>query len=119
MSRTNVMHVTDTLDAGGMERVAVDLVNLLPRERYSPHLCATRHEGPLADLVEEDVVRLRLARKRRFDAGALRRLIAYIRQNQIQILHAHGPSLFIAKVAALFPPHPAIVWHAHYGRFFF
>lgn len=117
MKRIRVMHVTDTLDAGGAERVAVDLVNVLPREQYLTHLCTTRRDGLLAPLVADNVGRLRLARKQRFEVGALRRLTAYIRKHQIQILHAHGTSVFIAVLASLFPPYPAVVWHEHYGRF--
>ncbi len=109
------MHLTDTLDVGGRERVAVDLVNMLPRERYQTHLCTTRRDGPLADLVAEDVGRLRLTRKGRFDVRAIGQLIAYIRKHQVHILHAHETSLFLAAVASLFPPHPAVVWHDHFG----
>lgn len=114
-----VMHVSDTLDTGGAERVAVNLVNLLPRERYCTHLCTTRREGPLADQVANDVRRLRLGRRQRFDTAALRRLAAYIRHNHIQILHAHATSLFIAAAASFFRfrPSPAIVWHDHFGRY--
>ncbi|MBA3257810.1 MAG: glycosyltransferase family 4 protein [Pyrinomonadaceae bacterium] len=117
MVRVGVMHITDTLDAGGAERVAVDLVNVLPREHYRAHLCTTRRDGLLADLVAENVGRLRLERERRFDVKALGRMTDYIQRNQIQILHAHGPSLFIAAMAAFFPPHPALIWHNHYGRY--
>lgn len=35
MSRINVMHLIDTLDAGGAERVAVNIANLLPRRKIS------------------------------------------------------------------------------------
>lgn len=117
MSRVAVMQVTDTLEAGGAERMAVNLANLLPRERYYPHLCTTRRDGPLAELVAPDVGRLRLVRKQRFDAGAALRLIAYGRRHNVQLLHAHGTSLFIAIVASIFPPRPAILWHSHFGRY--
>ena len=116
INRINVMHLTDTLDAGGRERVAVDLVNVLPRERYRTHLCTTRRDGPLADLVAKDVGRLRLTRTGRFDAGAIRQLIAYIGKHQVRILHAHDTSLFLAVVASLCPPHPVVVWHYHFGQ---
>lgn len=116
MNRLGVMHITDTLEAGGAERVAVNLVNLLPRSRYQTHLCTTRRDGPLATLVAPDVARLRLNRGRRFEAGALRRLVAFIRARDIQVLHAHSTSLFIASMASLFPPHPAVVWHDHFGE---
>ncbi len=115
MSRIGVMHITDTLEAGGAEQVAVNLVNLLPRERFAAHLCTTRRDGLLADTVSVDVGRLQLGRKWRFDGAALRRMVAYIREHEIKILHAHGSSMFIAGLASLFMPRPTVVWHDHYG----
>lgn len=114
--QVNVLHLTDTLDAGGAEYMAVNVVNLLPRKRYRPHLCTTRREGVLAHRIAPDVNRLRLARRWRFDLQALNRLTTYIKQSEIKILHAHGTALFVAVLASLRPPHPMIVWHDHYGR---
>ena len=62
MKLINVMHVTDTLDAGGAERMAVSLANLLPRDRYKSYLCTSRREGALVELLDRDVQRLRLSR---------------------------------------------------------
>jgi glycosyltransferase involved in cell wall biosynthesis len=115
MSRVGVMHITDTLDAGGAERVAVNLANLLPREQFAAHLCTTRRDGVLADALASDVGRLRLGRRRRFDGAAIRRLIAYVREHEIKILHAHSSSMFIAGLSSFFTPRPAVVWHDHYG----
>ena len=109
------MHITDTLVAGGQERIAVNLVNLLPRDRYLAYLCTTRREGPLADLVSDDVRRLRLGRWQRFDIAAAYRFVTFIQSNNIQILHAHNHSLFIASMATFFPPYPKLVWHDNYG----
>jgi glycosyltransferase involved in cell wall biosynthesis len=116
MNRVDVMHLIDTLNAGGAERMAVNIVNLLPRNRYSPHLCTTRTEGPLAPLVKPDVGRCSLNRKQRFEWRALRMLVEYINAHQIKILHAHGTALFMAGLAARFAPYPKIVWHDHWGR---
>ena len=115
MSRVGVMHVTDTLDAGGSERVAVNLCNLLPRERYRTYLCTTRRDGALAGEVASDVGRLRLGRRWRFDAAALGRLAAFVREHDIEILHAHGSALFVSGLAAMLPPRPLLVWHDHFG----
>src|SRR5918999_1889196 len=93
-NRTGVMQLTDTLGAGGAERVAVNLANLLPRERYRMYLCTTRRDGPLAGLVADDVGRLCLARRWRFDYRAFGRLVDFIREHKVQILHAHGTALF-------------------------
>src|SRR5260221_9907312 len=63
LSRIGVMHLVDSLDIGGAETVAVNLVNCLPREQYVAHLCTTRKDGPLEKLVRADVLRLGLQRK--------------------------------------------------------
>jgi len=114
-----VMHMVDTLRVGGVERVAVNLANLLPRAGYRTHLCTTRGEGPFAGLVSAAVGRLALARRGRFDLAPLGRLTRYIREHEIRILHAHGSALFLARLAALVPPYPAVIWHDHYGRYAF
>lgn len=112
-----VMHLTDTLDSGGAERMAVNLVNHLPRDQYRVHLCTTRRDGALSDFVAADVERLRLERKGRFDLRAIFKLRRYIAEREIQLLHAHNTSLFIALAVAAFPPFPAVIWHHHTGRY--
>ena len=109
--------MTDTLDAGGAERMTVNLANLLPRERFRSYLCATRREGALVELIAPDVGRLSLARRRRFEIAAMNRLSDFVYSNDIQILHAHGPSLLLAALAASRPPYPRVIWHAHYGNY--
>ncbi|HEX5720677.1 MAG TPA: glycosyltransferase [Thermoanaerobaculia bacterium] len=107
-----VLHLVDTLDPGGTERVAVNLVNHLSRQRFRPFLGNTRREGALAAEVLPDVGRLSLNRSRTLDLGALRRLVAFVRENEISIVHAHSSSLFLAVLL----PGARIVWHDHFGR---
>jgi glycosyltransferase involved in cell wall biosynthesis len=114
--RIGVMHVVDSLNTGGTERVAVTLVSLLPPDRYDVHLCTTRFDGPLAELVPPQVRRECLHRKRTVDLGALRKLVAAIRDNNIRIVHAHSSSIFLARVATLMCPKTALIWHDHFGR---
>ena len=114
--RLRTMHIIDTLSAAGAERVAVNIVNHLPRDRYVPFLCTTRTNGPLEALVAPDVVRLSLGRGRRFGYAAALKLRKFIQANEIVILHVHSSSLFIARLAAM-GLNVAIIWHAHYGRY--
>jgi glycosyltransferase involved in cell wall biosynthesis len=114
--RVGVMHLTDTLEIGGAERMAVSLANSLSRTRFAPHLCTTRRGGPLEDIVASDVGQLALNRSKTMDVRALWRLVSYIREHDIQILHAHGTAVFIAAGASLFRPNAKVVWHIHYGR---
>ena len=115
--RLGVMHLVDTLEVGGAERVAVTLVNHLDRKRYLPYLCSTRREGPLASSVDREVHRLKLNRRWRFDLGPVLTLQRFIKRNRISVLHAHGSTMFLARLVGMFPPYPAVIWHTHYGRF--
>jgi glycosyltransferase involved in cell wall biosynthesis len=117
MNQIGVLQICDSLAAGGMERVAVNLANGLPRDRFRSHICATRADGPMLELVHSHVKRICLHRAGRFDHAAVRRLVAYIRDNHIHILHAHGTSLFIASVTSLAKPQPLVIWHDHFGRY--
>lgn len=114
--RLGVLQVVDTLAAGGAERMAVNLANHLPRDRFAPQLCSTRAEGPLAALVHPDVPRLRLARRHRFDLPPLLRLARHVRHHGIRVLHAHGDALFTALAVRARDPRVRVVWHDHYGR---
>lgn len=117
MNLPGILQMTDTLEAGGAERVAVNLANLLSRQKYRSYLCATRREGPLAELIEPAVGKICLERKRRVDLAGLRRLLRFIKDNHIQVLHAHSTALFVAIQAAHFPPYPKVIWHDHFGRY--
>jgi glycosyltransferase involved in cell wall biosynthesis len=116
VSRPGVMHLVDTLSAGGAERMCVQLANALPRDRFAAHVCATRRSGPLESEIAPHVRFLDLRRRSRFDALAILRLRRYVKQHGIRILHAHGTSAFTAVAVRALTPGVAVVWHDHYGR---
>ncbi|MCB1018127.1 MAG: glycosyltransferase, partial [Acidimicrobiales bacterium] len=114
--RTSVLHVTDTLDAGGAERMALNLVNGLDPARYRPALCTTRHPGALAAEARPDIAQLSLGRRsRRDDPVAVLRLARHLRRERVDLVHAHGTSLFISAAACLLRPATRLVWHDHLG----
>jgi glycosyltransferase involved in cell wall biosynthesis len=112
----SVVHVVDALNIGGAERVAVNLVNLLPRDRYVPYLCTTRSEGPLSQFVSPHVTRLCLERRGKFDTAALRLFVRFVEERRISVVHAHASALFFSRIAAAVSGKCALVWHDHYGR---
>ncbi|MGD0775203.1 MAG: glycosyltransferase [Candidatus Solibacter sp.] len=114
-SLVGVMHIVDSLEIGGAERVAVNLVSALPRDRYVPYLCTTHHGGPLASLLPPDVTTLHLHRRSRLDVAAVMRMVSFIRSHGIRIVHAHGTTIFFTRIAATFCPGMSVVWHDHYG----
>jgi len=112
MNPVAVMQACDSLAAGGLERVAVNIANHLPRDRFASHLCTTRRDGPLAAELRSDVGRLSLGRRQRYDLAAVARFRRYVQAHNIRLVHAHGTALFFAALAR--PPH--LLWHDHFGR---
>ncbi len=108
------MQVVDSLDAGGMERVAVNLANSAAEMGFESHLCTTRRDGALASEVHASVGRLRLDRKSRFDAAAFLAFARYVRTNRIRVIHAHGTALFVSAIAGA-SSFASLIWHDHYG----
>jgi glycosyltransferase involved in cell wall biosynthesis len=115
-ARIGVMQMLDTLSMGGAEKVGVNLANLLPRNRFALTLCTTRGEGALAASVAGDVVRLELKRSYRWDWNAVHTLATFIRNQNIRLIHAHGSSLFMARLTARLAGGIPVLWHDHYGR---
>lgn len=115
MEKINVMHLIDGLGSGGAERIAVNFVNTLPRDRFQPVLCTSRFDGPLAVHIGSDVNWIRLGRRHRLDVSAILRLRNSLRNLKIDVIHAHSTSLFLALAACSRNSRTAVVWHDHYG----
>jgi glycosyltransferase involved in cell wall biosynthesis len=109
-----IMHVIDSLALGGAERVALNHFHGLNEHGQRTWLCATRREGPLKDLIRSPEYYHFLGKKHAVDLLAFLRLIRYIRNNRIQILHAHSSSLVWA-IAAKWMASVPVVWHNHNG----
>lgn len=108
-----VVQVVDTLDAGGFERVAVDIANSLPALGTDSFLCTTRRTGILRDQLADEVVYFSLDRKSRFDLGAIIRFRTWIKSNAIDIVHAHGNSSAKFCAIALLGVSSVIIHHDH------
>ena len=110
-----VLHLIDTLSAGGAERMAVNLANGLAQRGMVCSLCATRREGPLKKELSPEVRFFYLNRQARFDIAAIARLSRFVKENSIQIIHAHSSSIFLAALFKLLHPQTRVIWHDHYG----
>ena len=94
--------------------MVVNLCNALVDEGCETHLCTTRRGGPLEKFLDPRVRYLALQRSRTLDMFALLRLRKYIRKHEIQIVHAHSSSYFVA-ILIRFLTRIRVVWHDHYG----
>lgn len=111
-----VLQLIDSLEAGGAERMAVNIANALSGSVERSYLCATRQEGLLKGAIHPDVGYLFLAKKRTLDIKALFKLVRFIRSERIAIVHAHSTSFFLATLIKLLHSKIKIVWHDHYGN---
>ena len=111
-----VLQLIDTLNAGGAERMAVNYANMLSQEFGQSYLATTRTSGVLQKELNENVSYTNLDKKKTIDFKAIRKFKTYLKQNDIDIVHAHTTSYFFAVLAKLFLPRLKIVWHDHHGN---
>jgi len=110
-----VLQLIDSLSLGGAERVSVNLANALDKSGIKSYLCSTRKGGDLETFINPKIELLILQKKSTFDFKALYRLVQFIKEHKINIIHAHSSSFFTAVLCKPFTG-VKIVWHDHYGK---
>ena len=115
--RLKVLLLIDTIQiTGGAERFAVALATHLPQDRFEIWMCSSRTADPAAAaLLDQAGVRhLNLGRRGRPDLGPFSKLIALIRRERFDILHAHmfGSNLWGSLIGTLCRI-PVTIAHEH------
>lgn len=111
-----VLQLIDSLEAGGAERMAVNLANALHDADVPVVLVASRASGVLQSQLHRKVPFYCLYKKSTFDFKAFKLLKSIIKDQNIEVIHAHSSSFFMASVLKRKIPHLQLVWHDHYGR---
>ncbi len=129
MKRVHVLTLIDHLSVtGGAERLALDIATRLEPTRFRSTLCASRfapdgtpsenERYALERMREAGIGFLPLGRRRRGDIWAWRHLVAYVRRERVDVIHAHmfGSNLWgtvIGRLARV----PVVVAHEHTWSF--
>lgn len=95
--------------------MSVNIANGLAKQNVESFLCATRGEGDLKMKLNSDIGYLFLNRKGTLDVFAIFKLKRFMRLNEIEVIHAHSSSYFIATMVKLFLPKVKLIWHDHFG----
>lgn len=111
----NILQMIDNLNIGGSERMAVNISNVLAKNGNHVVLCASREKGALTEFVDDEVKLICLNKKKAWDVFAFRRFLKIIKDDQIELIHAHSSSVFWAAAAKMFYPNIKLIWHDHLG----
>lgn len=111
-----VLQLIDSLRPGGAEKMAVNIANaMLPHVERS-FLCCTREEGLLKKEIRDEVGYIYLNKKSSLDPLAILKLRRFIRENEIEVVHAHSTSFFLPGLLKLSGSIFKLIWHDHYGE---
>ena len=94
-----ILHVVDSLERGGLERVVTDLAVMQHRQGCEVGVFSIKSPGALASELERAGVPVLLGNKRRSaDLGTLRALRRALRERQVDVVHAHNfmPTYYVA-----------------------
>ena len=116
-SRIHVMHVIDTLERGGAERMLVEIANQCARDGHRVSVCVSRSGVNLARELAPAILLYVLNRRSRWDMTGFSRFSSLLKAQMPDALHVHGRASFsfllIAKFAGL--ALPPIILHDHNG----
>ncbi|QDW18835.1 glycosyltransferase [Flavobacterium sp. KBS0721] len=110
-----IVQIIDSLEPGGAERMAVNYANVLSKKIEFSGLVTSRKEGLLVNQIDKSVSYLFLKKKKKIDLGAVFRLRKYLKENKVDLVHAHSSSFFSVVLVKLILPKIKIIWHDHYG----
>ncbi len=116
-----VLTITDTvIPLGGAEKLAPQIAIGLDRSRFESAICVTRVQADESERVVLDEIRsagvelIQLQRSGPLDLRAWRRLINYMREWGVDVVHSHkGGSNFWAAILAPRAGDPVFVAHEH------
>lgn len=111
-----VLQIIDSLDAGGAERMAVNYANELSKRIEFSGIIVTRKEGDLKNQLLTKTHYFFLNKKRIMDFSSVFLLKKIIKENKVEIVHAHSSSFFLAILVKLIYFKLKIVFHEHNGN---
>ena len=96
-----VLHIVQSLEAGGAERVVVEYALAHDRSRYQPEICCVVRGGPLEEPLKAAGIPVHiLERGPRYNVAAGLRLAGFIRRRGYDIVHNHNFTALAVGVPA-------------------
>ncbi len=111
-----ILQVIDRLDAGGAERVMVDLSNILHKNGQEVATLAILSHGALEDALNSDIVKIDLNRKFKFSISKLLKISQLCKKYGVIHVHMRHNLKYIFLARKLFPFKSKIIFHDHFGK---
>ncbi len=116
MKPMKVLQVIDRLDAGGAERVMVDLSNILADNGHLVTSLAILNHGELGKFLNPEIAKVDLNRSGRFNLKKLKSLSVEANKHDIVHVHMRHNLKYVWLANKLFPIKAKIIFHDHYGK---
>ncbi|MDX2029385.1 MAG: glycosyltransferase [Blastocatellia bacterium] len=113
--KIRILHVLDSLAVGGMERVVIDVANLLDPARFEQVVCCLSRRGEAAHLLRPHVRCLDLGKGNRADYLMPKKIMDAIRRERPDIVHSQSWSGVDAAIATRLMRGPRLI-HSEHGR---
>ena len=115
--KLKILHVIDSLEIGGMERVVIDVANGLAAAQFDQIVCCLSRRGELASELRHDVRCIDLGKGDKADRWMPWKLARLIRHERPDIVHSQSWSGVDTALAMMFAPSVKLV-HSEHGRNF-
>lgn len=111
-----IVHIIDTLDAGGAEKVLVTLCNILAAKGHQVTVITILHNGTLRDQLLPAIKVLCLQRTSKWKLHSMRTLVHWCRPFDVVHVHSSHNLKYLFVAGKLFGLRQHIFFHEHFGN---
>ena len=113
--KIHIAHITLSMGTGGQEKVIVDLVRHMDKDKYKFTIGCIDSGGDLLSQIEQDGHNNFITgRKPGFDVSLIFKLVKLFKQNHVHIVHTHNQAAhFYAGIAAKLARVPVLITTEH------
>lgn len=122
-AKVGVCFVVNNFDVGGLEKIVIDLINHLDRDRFDPSVVCVDGHGTLFDRLRLDESACLVLDKSHsvhtpvgnFDPKTLWRMRSFFTRRNVSVVHAHnvGPLVFGGLASRLGWHRPTVIYTEH------
>lgn len=111
-----ILQLIDTLNAGGAERMAVNIANTFSHNNLSNALVITRPPYLLLNHLNSQTKLFTGNKKNRWDIRSFMQILKFVNYYNPDIIHAHSTSILWGCFLKILNPKVKLIWHDHYGN---